>query len=115
MATIAEDLGVLHKHYLWTQEQAVAAKSSSRAYKIAVCFFIVLLAQLWIRVSLIQSAYTLEYLRKKVLSNDSFLRQQRLELAYRTRPSALLEQAKARLSMEVSPPQRIRQISYVGE
>ncbi len=72
--------------------------------------FVVLVLQLWVRMSFVGQGYRLEELRQKALNNDARLREQRLEYAMLTRPDGLRKQARNQLQMIVLEPQNVRKI-----
>ena len=74
-----------------------------------VLLFVVLLAQLTIRVQIIGQGYALEELRAQAVRSDAVLRDTKLKLAYATRPRQLVEKASKELGMVTLCPQRIRQ------
>lgn len=97
----------------WFQQQRAARAertrtSSKRRIVLPVCLFFVLLAQLWVRISIINAGYELEQLREQVLTNDERLRAARLEWAMKTRPLEVMEVAKRKLGMIPLTPQYIR-------
>lgn len=74
--------------------------------------FAALLLQLWFRLSFIERGYELEELRRSALQNDSLLRQKKLEFAFLSRPASIIEDARERLQMTETEPQRLRKISF---
>lgn len=89
--------------------------NSNKVSIISACLlFLVLLLQVSVRVVLTERAYKLEEVRASILSSDELLREARLELARVYDPVFIKQQAKERLGMEATPPQRIRRISLEG-
>lgn len=89
----------------------VTSRGGKRSSIIAACMlFGVLLIQLSVRLSITDRAYRLEELRESILAKDTLLRETRLDLARTIDPIFLKKHARQRLSMGVTPPQRIRRI-----
>jgi hypothetical protein len=109
MSTTAMHLQCLQTQCLGPRAAEDASKRSvSRQLLPALFLFIVLVAQLWIRIAFISKGYQLEELRRKALHSDVQLREQRLEYALLTRPAALSQVAREKLGMVQLEPQRIR-------
>ena len=76
----------------------------------AVILFLVLLLQVSVRIMLVEKSYKLEEVRSSILSNDELLREVNLELARLYDPVFMQQQARSRLGMSATPPQRIRHV-----
>lgn len=70
--------------------------------------FVTLLAQISIRVRLIEEGYEFERLRVEALAKDSALRQAKMELAMVTRPGDVTEKATKRLGFVGADPVQVR-------
>jgi hypothetical protein len=109
MSTTAIQLQCLQTQCLGPRtEDRVSKRPVSRQLLPALFLFIVLVAQLWIRIAFISKGYQLEELRRKALHSDVQLREQRLEYALLTRPATLSQSAREKLGMVQLEPQRIR-------
>ena len=76
--------------------------------------FVALSFQLYTRVSIINSGYQLETLRKDILEKDVVLRQSKLEYAYLTRPKTLISRAETELGMKTLYPENIKRYGAVN-
>ena len=70
--------------------------------------FVTLLAQISIRVEIVEKGYQLEQLRESALKADSSLRQLKLDLAVATRPSDLTNSAQKSLDLLPVNPNHVR-------
>jgi len=75
-----------------------------------VVLFFVLVAQLSVRIVIIEKSYSLEQLRFSALERDSELRQLKLELAYATRPMVIASKAKEDLNFIPLSVQKTRMV-----
>ena len=74
--------------------------------------FIVLAAQLGLRVYITERGYEIERMRMIALANDTELRELDFTYALKTRPNELIKQAQSRLGVEPLAPYQIRKVSY---
>ena len=74
--------------------------------------FVVLAAQLGLRVYITGRGYEIERMRMIALANDTELRSLDLGYALKTRPNELIKRAQDRLGMEPLAPYQIRKVSY---
>ncbi|MCC6932868.1 MAG: hypothetical protein IT292_06410 [Deltaproteobacteria bacterium] len=74
--------------------------------------FVVLSAQLMLRVVITEKGYEIEKLRMVALSNDAELRELGFTYAFQGRPAEILTSARAKLGMEMASPKQIRKMSY---
>ncbi|MFN8389296.1 MAG: hypothetical protein U0136_03295 [Bdellovibrionota bacterium] len=89
----------------------VARRRKKRHFVPPLILFCALLAQLVIRIEIIERGYRLESLREQALKLDNDLRSKRLELALVTRPKTLTDAATSRLGLSPLCPQRVRHIA----
>lgn len=91
---------------------------STRAFKIknsselwfAGCLFIILLAKLFVRVSIIEASYQIENVRNDLLAEDAKLRELKVKKAMLANPKQLSVLAYNKLEMRPTVPQQIRRI-----
>ena len=76
----------------------------------ASILFVALLAQLTVRITIIQKSYGIEELRQQNLSYDQELRQLRLQLESAVNPQRLRSRAHKELGMKLIKPQQVRQL-----
>ncbi len=72
--------------------------------------FAVLIAQLWVRVTIIERSYELEEKRSEVLELDRTLRQINFDYDFISQPAHLVKRAKSELGMNSVSPQQIRYV-----
>lgn len=99
-----------------TSEPRPAAKSAARRLPAhlllpPLLLFIVLTAQLFVRLTIVHRSYELQRVRSEALRNDAELRGLRLELATLTSPSVIAERAGKELELRPVSPQRIRRVT----
>ena len=70
--------------------------------------FLTLLAQISIRVEIVEHGYRLEQLRESALKADASLRQLKLDLAVATRPADLTNAAQKTLGLYPVNPNHVR-------
>ena len=79
-----------------------------RAMLAPFLLFITLLAQISVRVQLVERGYELEQLRSAALGKDTELRQLKLDLALATLPTDLTRSAESRVGLRPVDPQKVR-------
>ncbi len=99
----------------WFESQSSSvrrAKGNTKNSKLVlpILLFVVLLAQVWVRITILNSSYELEQMRQTVLHNDERLRATRLSWSMKSSPSAVKQRAKKTLNMIPLTPQFIRSI-----
>lgn len=109
---------LFHTNMAFLREQAVLPRADARAARFGspsialfVMLFVVLAAQLIIRVQIIEQSYRLEQLRPMVMKNDGRLRELRFEYSRITRPGVLSERATKELRMNPLAPESIRSMT----
>ncbi len=112
MSTHVYNPTLIQKDWFDTQ-QAQRRSADRRTSKLflPVLLFIVLLAQVWVRITILNSSYELEQIRQTLVSNDERLRAVRLDWSMKSSPNAIRIQAKRNLNMIPLTPQFIRTIS----
>jgi len=78
----------------------------------AASLFLILLAKLFVRISIIETSYQIENVRNELLSEDAKLRELRVKRAMVANPRELAKLADAKLNMRPTLPQQIRRITF---
>lgn len=98
----------------WFDSQVARPRTPSGARSkllLPVLLFCVLLAQVWVRITILNSSYELQQIRQSLIQNDERLRAARLDWSMKSSPNAIRIQAKRNLGMVPLTPQFIRTVS----
>lgn len=98
----------LGQQLVFTRGVAETSWAPNRCLLPGVFLFLVLVAQLSVRLQITEYSYELEQTRTEALRKDTQLRKLRLELAYVSRPQALRNEAEVRLGLVKTLPQQLR-------
>lgn len=95
------------------ERQYVAPRKKTFSWTIApACFlFVVLMLQLHVRLSIVGKSYDLEQLRDSAMQKQDQIREIKLSLERVTEPDFIMQMAKTKLNLALTPPQRIRKIT----
>jgi hypothetical protein len=72
--------------------------------------FLILLTKLFVRVSIVETSYKIENVRKELLAEDTKLRELRVNKAMVANPRQLVKLAQEKIAMQPILPQQIRKI-----
>ena len=67
--------------------------------------------QLQVRLSIVGRAYEIERLRENVAQKQDLIRELKLSVERAYDPDLIMQTAKSKLGLDLTPPQRIRKIS----
>ena len=109
---VGQQVGLDDRPYSFrnTKGQQTSGVTKTTQIVISALLFLVLLAQLSIRVQILDTGYDIESVRTELLHSDTEYRELRMKYAFVSRPSSLGNKAQSDLGLNTTVPQRLRRV-----
>ena len=110
-------VGAWNQKYAFERKVArrwVNVEQKKRTYSWTIapaCFlFVVLMLQLHVRLSIVSRSYELQEQRDSMMQKQDEIREIKLSIERVSEPDFIMQTAKTKLNLSLTPPQRIRKI-----